>query len=214
MSAPRPEDAHPLSRLLTGGALLLLSLVAALVVAAPARAHTGLVVATPRAGAAVPAPGQLVLAFSEELLPSLAVVSLQGPSGAVDLPAVPEVSGRQVVQQLGALAAGEHRVRYRVVAGDGHPVTGETTFTVQAAAVRTAAGRSPAAVAAPTAPAPTAPTPTAQTPTAQTPTDDVAMAADRSSTTAAAGALLVVLGGAALVAWRRAARRTEAAGRG
>ena len=201
MSAPGPEDARLLSRLVAGGVLLLLSLLASVLVAAPARAHTGLVEATPGTGASVAAPDQVVLTFNEELLPSLAVVSVQGPSGAVDLPGAAEVSGRRVVQQLGTLEAGEHRVRYRVVAGDGHPVAGETAFRVEATAARTSATRS-AAPTSPPAPAP-APAPTAA-------------AADSGSSTlpVLAGGALLVLGGAALVARRRGAQRPEAADRG
>ena len=210
MSGRRTEDTRLLSGLVAGGALLLLTFLASVVVASPARAHTGLVEVAPADGAAVStAPRQVVLTFASELDRSLAVVGLTGPSGPVDLPSAPEVTGRRVAQEVGALSAGEHRVRFRVVAADGHPVTGETTFTVERGAAAGDAGGAAGDTsgAAGQAPAATTPAGTGREPAASVPPPAATGSGSAAAgLPAAAGAVLVLLVAGLLVLRRPGAR--------
>lgn len=199
MSGRLRQEDRLRSGLVAGGAVLLLTFLASLLVAAPARAHTGLVDAVPAQGATGPAPEQLVLIFSEAVDPTLAAVSVTGPAGPVDLPASPDVRGRRLVQDLGALTAGDHRVRYRVVAGDGHPVTGQTTFTVRPPAAPTPVP-GPAGAAAPPGSADGAPAASSEGGPASTP---AASSEAGSGGTAAGVAVLLLLAAAALVVRRR-----------
>jgi methionine-rich copper-binding protein CopC len=119
--------------------------------AAPAWAHTRLVSSTPSAGASAEAPGEVVLVFSDPVQPTLSALSVTGPDGQEHVAGTPSPGGdgSSVSQALqGPLDAGTYRVAYRVLAADGHPITGSFAFTVAAPAVAPSA---PAAAATPTA---------------------------------------------------------------
>ena len=131
------------------------ALVLVLLGAAPASAHAGLVRTLPADGAAASGgPLEVVLTFSGTVDPDRAVVLVSGPDG--DLPAAGPVQVQDgvVTQPLAAASrAGAHVVRYRVVGADGHPITGETAFSLVAAAptgpARAGAPPAPGAVSAP-----------------------------------------------------------------
>lgn len=176
--------------------LLLVPLLAPLLVAGwvaglagPASAHTELVGSTPASGAAAGPVEQVVLTFSDAVQPALSTVVVTGPDGD-DRAAGPvaAASGTEVVQVLdAALPAGRYAVAYRVVADDGHPVTGELAFQVTGSPSATAASAAATAASPPSsAAAPPAPS-------------------DPPVIPLAAGALLVA-GAGALVVRRRAAR--------
>ena len=120
-----------------------------LVTAAPAEAHTTLTSSSPAKGATVTSPAQIRLTFGEPVRFTGVVVEdaegghhEAGKSQAVD---------NHVTQQVaGVLPPGVYTVGWRVVATDGHPVTGEYKFTVKGGAASSA---SPASSAAPTTPA-------------------------------------------------------------
>lgn len=103
----------------------------------PAAAHTSLLSSSPAAGAEVVSPVEVVqVAFDQVVLPEQARIVVIAPDGA-DLAVGPaEVSGATASQPVKPFAvAGTYRLTYRVLAEDGHPITGELPFSVQGAAV-------------------------------------------------------------------------------
>ncbi len=146
--------------------------------AAPVYAHAGLVSVTPADGARLTVPPSRVeLAFTEDINADFVTVVLSRDGTLVALSA-PVVQGPKVTTAIGTgLADGTYRVAFRVVSRDGHPISGETTFTVAAAG---ASGGSSAATTTtsepsssttsgsdPTASATAGPTPTTSTPQGQ-----------------------------------------------
>lgn len=96
----------------------------------PASAHAVLVASTPEQGARLAsAPAAVTLTFSAALTPP-AVVVVHGPDGSVVATVEPSVSGAVVRQTLPDAGGGTYTVAYRVVTADGHPVTGQLTFSV------------------------------------------------------------------------------------
>ncbi|MBT9258067.1 copper resistance protein CopC [Phycicoccus sp. MAQZ13P-2] len=158
---PRAPGRRRVPRLL---AVVLLLLGLAVVTATPAAAHTGLESSTPADGSTLRrSPTTLVLRFADPVVPGTAVGALSGPGGRTSLRA-PTVRGATVRMTLAEPAApGRYRLAWRVVADDGHPVSGTLRFEVAGAP---AASPSPEptsseAVAAPPSPpsdtAPSAP---------------------------------------------------------
>jgi len=113
-------------------AALALTLLLAVAGAGPAAAHTELAATTPRDGQTLAsAPAVVELVFTGVLQQEFVqVVVSGGANGArLDLEA-PGVTRTTVRQPLPpALAAGRYVVGYRVVAADGHPITGQISFT-------------------------------------------------------------------------------------
>jgi copper transport protein len=102
---------------------------AALVQAAPARAHASLVASDPRDGAVLAqSPAMLTLRFNEPVSPL--VFRLIGPDGrSRDLQ--PQASDGTVALRIPApLAEGTQLLSWRVVSADGHPVGGALLFSV------------------------------------------------------------------------------------
>lgn len=131
------------------GALLSL-LVAALVAGAgsPAHAHTELLASSPAAGESVPTGAdQLSLSFAEEVLPGSGSVQVVAPDGADVTGGDAVAEGSLVRVPLSVSDLGEHTVRYRVVAADGHVVTGSFTFEVVAGGPGDRPWQAPAAFA-------------------------------------------------------------------
>ena len=123
----------------------------ATVTAAPAWAHTRLVSSTPSAGASVEAPAEVVLVFNDPVQPGLSALSVTGADGEEHVDGTPTSGGdgSSVVQALRSpLAPGTYQVAYRVLAADGHPVTG--TFEITAVAPADAAPTPAASTSAPT----------------------------------------------------------------
>jgi copper resistance protein C len=117
-------------------AVLLAGLAALVVLAGPAHAHTRLTSSAPAAGGQVSGLSEAVLSFDDPVQPSLSTVRVVGPDG-VDRATGPAVErgGSTVVQPVaGPLPPGPYRVDYRVVAADGHPITGSVPFEVLPAA--------------------------------------------------------------------------------
>ena len=132
--------------------------------AAPAWAHTRLVSSTPAEGAPAQAPSEVVLAFSDPVQAGLSAVSVVGADGEERAAGTPAATGdgASVSQALRApLEPGTYRVAYRVLAADGHPVTGSLEITAIAAAPAPAV--TPTAAAPPPEPAPTSLRPAAGT---------------------------------------------------
>lgn len=108
-------------------AIIALLLVLSLVL--PAFAHAQLVSSSPESGASVPTAEELVLTFNEDVSPDFVTFYAQGDSEGV-LDGDPTVDGAVVTQPLAPTRNGEYAIGYRVVSADGHPVSGEITFTL------------------------------------------------------------------------------------
>jgi methionine-rich copper-binding protein CopC len=98
--------------------------------ATPADAHTTLKEATPKPGSTVAPPSRVVLTYNDAvILPQVVVTDAAGRRHEAGRP---QAVDNKVTQQLGGpLASGVYQVGWRVVAADGHPVTGEYRFTVR-----------------------------------------------------------------------------------
>jgi methionine-rich copper-binding protein CopC len=110
---------------------LVVGLLGAAFLSVPAQAHTDLIEAVPADGSELEvAPTKVTFTFNEELLEATVRVSITNESGAVVAKDVAESAGSVVTVPWPAdLPVGTYSVSYRVVSGDGHPVTGEIVFT-------------------------------------------------------------------------------------
>jgi len=204
--APLPPARRPISGRSPALCVLLLTGSVVLATAAPASAHTALVSSTPAVSAVVAGPVEAVsLVFTEPVSTRAAQVVLTGPDGADVVQGTPTVSGATVSAPVTVPAAGRYRLAYRVLAADGHPVTGSVPFEVTPAAT---SGR-PTAPDAPTAGAGAPSTPAADTGSAQ--------GAGGTTPSSGAGLAPVALGGLGAVAGAlvvgavRAGRRSRVA---
>ena len=104
-----------------------------LITAPVAAAHTELVSTMPADGAVLDtAPTEIVFTFSEDLLPGATSLSVFDDAGVVLARATVDPQGASVRMALPSdLPSGVLHAAYRVVSGDGHPVTGEISFTVR-----------------------------------------------------------------------------------
>lgn len=101
-------------------------------------AHTSIVGSDPSDGQTLRRePRTVSVSFTEPPLPTgLAMVAV-GPQGR--LPLTPSARGNSVAAPWPSGSPnGTYTVSYRVVAADGHPITGEVTFRLNAAADRSA----------------------------------------------------------------------------
>ena len=122
-------------RRLTATALLSLLCLGWLVGGAdPAVAHTTLVEVRPADGAVLSQPvRQLELIFDRRVHGPVSLL-VAGPDGALVGAGSAELSGRSVRQVLRPAAApGRYQVSFRVIGDDGHPVVGQTGFSLGAA---------------------------------------------------------------------------------
>ena len=130
-------------------AVAVLAGVALMLGAAPAIAHTRLESSNPADGASVSAaPGQVTLAFNQEMKADFSTITVIGPDGATWQTGLVSSGGKSVSTQVRPLGpVGRYDIGYRVLSEDGHPVTGKLAFTLTA----------PGPGASATAPAKTAP---------------------------------------------------------
>jgi methionine-rich copper-binding protein CopC len=115
---------------------------ASLVLAPSSSAHTTLLESNPPDGARLNAPpSQIRLTFTEDLLPQFVVVQVQ-VDGEEPRELEARVQGAVVVGEVpgelrnGASASGHWQINYRVVAVDGHPVTGSVSLDMAGASTR------------------------------------------------------------------------------
>jgi len=176
-----------------------LAMVTSVVTAASASAHAELVKITPDVDAQLTtAPKDVVLEFSEAVNASFATVVVTTSAGVSVTSGKPTVVGAKVTQALvPGMAAGTYRVAYRVVSNDGHPVAGESRFTLTLAPT-TSPSPSPPSVSPPATPS-VATTDVAPPPS---PNTDQRGGLSRSSL-AIAGAFALLLIGAGLLLRRR-----------
>lgn len=186
---------------LTAGSLLL--------AAAPASAHDELLSTDPAADSSVEAlPEQLTLTFSGQLLGEAGASEVQATdaAGTALTDGAPIVTDNVITQPLTGTASGAVTVLWRTVSSDGHPISGEFTFTVTAAP-------SPTASESPSA------TPTEETTPSESPSPQeslISPPADEPSSFSdvwpwvIGGILIVGLGGAVVYLLVSRARREKA----
>lgn len=102
------------------------------VMAGPALAHSARTGASPEDGASISAaPDRVTLTFNEDLQEAYATLKVVGPDGNFWQKGEPTIDGRDVSVRIDGLGpAGEYKVNFRVTSADGHPVQGQTTFTL------------------------------------------------------------------------------------
>ena len=122
--------------------LMLAATVATIAIATPALAHPKLLSATPAAGSTVSAPTQIVLAFSETLMPPMSGLDLvmtgmpgmanHAPMKIAGFKTSVSQDGKSLVATLPrALPAGIYDAHWHVVSTDTHRIEGHLTFTVR-----------------------------------------------------------------------------------
>ncbi|MDW4572253.1 copper resistance protein CopC [Microbacterium sp. M3] len=195
-------------------AALLLAFAAMLSTASPAQAHDELIGTDPAAGATVDAlPAALTLTYSAEIADDdgASVVEVTDAAGTSLVAGAPTVRDNTLTQPLEGEASGAVTVLWKVVSSDGHPISGEYSFTV--------AGNPAPAPTETTAPTPTetaAPTETAE----PTPSATETVPADEDSTFAdvwpwvIVGLVAIALGGAVVYLLASRARREKALAEG
>lgn len=127
-----------LNKAIVATGVLLLSVFSVFSVFPSAQAHSDLVSSDPVAGASLEQiPESFSLTFNEELISiegeSVNTLTLQGIDGNRYELLAPTVMGAVLSAQVagGEFPAGEFLLTYRVVSADGHPITGEITFSTQ-----------------------------------------------------------------------------------
>ena len=120
--------------------LLLAALLVAFAVlvapASPARAHDQLIGSDPAAGAQLDAlPAALTLTFSGAIATDegASVVEVTDASGASLTDGTPSAQDNVLTQPLAGAVSGAVKVLWKVVSSDGHPISGEFSFTVAGA---------------------------------------------------------------------------------
>lgn len=120
--------------------------------ASPALAHDDLLASDPAADSTVAAlPDELTLTYSGVLIDEAGAnaISVTDAAGTELADGAPVLDGTTVTQVLSGESQGPITVRWRVVSSDGHPISGEYSFTAgDAAAAPTAPGDSTAESAA------------------------------------------------------------------
>ena len=104
--------------------------------ASPAHAHDELLGSDPAADSSLDAlPAQLTLTFSGEIADDegASVVEVTDAAGASLADGTPTVRDNVLTQPLTGAASGAVKVLWKVVSSDGHPISGEFSFTVAGA---------------------------------------------------------------------------------
>jgi copper resistance protein C len=181
--------------------------VSLLMPASPAAAHNQLTSSSPRDGARIAEPPELVeLRFLARVDEDTTTITITGPDNVDALGGQPRFSGNRVSLPFTPGAAGLYVVGYRLVSADGHPILGEVRFTLTTG---TPADPTPEpTVADPSTPAPAETTADPTTPAAVTPVPRSDQSSGNGWWWAALAALplLAILAAARLIR-RRAARR-------
>lgn len=127
MRNPRRSLTATLATVLLGAGLTL-------AVATPANAHDELISSYPEANATITSsPAEITLSFSGELIAGMqsAIVEVIASDGQNIATDAPSEDGTSITQHLTAAPpAGMFTVRWKVVSSDGHPISGEYTYTV------------------------------------------------------------------------------------
>lgn len=108
---------------------------AVLVTAAPAAAHNALISSDPKDKSSLEVgPSTVTLTFDQDVqggqgINTISVVDANG--GHYEVPGDPTITDNAVSAKVNALGkAGQYKIGYRILSADGHPVSGELTFTL------------------------------------------------------------------------------------
>lgn len=108
---------------------------AVLVTAAPAAAHNALIGSDPKDKSSLEAgPSSVTLTFDQDVqggqgINTISVVDAGG--GHYEVAGDPTIKDTAVSAKVNALGkAGQYKIGYRILSADGHPVSGELTFTL------------------------------------------------------------------------------------
>ena len=141
----RDARRRTIHRAAAGAVAALVAIAAPVAAASTASAHSGLVSSDPVPGSTLASsPAQITLTFNEDVLEMGAAVFVVDASG-VDHAGEPVVDGTTVTVPVEGSPTGALEARWRVVSGDGHPISDVLPFTVAGGA---AAGGAPDAAAA------------------------------------------------------------------
>ena len=150
-----PIQRRSLLPTLLAGLMLTMCLAAMGALWAPsAQAHSELVSITPPDGATLEAaPTEIVLTFSANVIGDFTQIEVHDTAGAVTVPAAVSTDNTVTQPLPAALVNGTYTVVYKIVSADSHPISGQSTFTINAPAPVTS---SPTASteAVPSSPAP------------------------------------------------------------
>ena len=131
-------------------AVLTTAVMLSLLMAAPASAHNSLVATDPADGSTVSAtPAAVVLTFDEPAVALGTQVVVTGPQGQASVGAAQLVDATVWQELVAGAPAGRYTVSWRVTSDDGHPISGEVSFTSTAAGGGTLAPDPAPAVAEP-----------------------------------------------------------------
>lgn len=137
--ASRRRSPTPRSRrasfLLPSMATLLLTAGLLFAVATPAAAHDEIVSSSPEPGSTIGVvPEEISLTFSGEILTdfSAVIIEVVAADGQNLASGEPIIDGTTVTQAVQPGQAGVFTVRWRVVSSDGHPISNEYQYTVEA----------------------------------------------------------------------------------
>lgn len=160
----------PVARSMTAILTLAAVFISMMVMAGPASAHARLEKTSPTDCASLTAtPPEVMLRFNEPVKEGLNQVSVtSGSTDATD--GKLEIDGNTVYQKLkSSLPSGTYKVTYKVVSGDGHPISGSISFTY--APPKGDDGANPPATSTPSSSSSSssAPTPTATSPSTSAP---------------------------------------------
>ena len=148
---------HPRTTRLRPGGRMAALLVAGVALATPialapaASAHDAFVGSTPKAGSTLTtAPTSVTVSFEEPPLAAGLAVAVTAPDTTLVTSGDPVLTGTDVVSPLAPLTqAGVYTVAWRVVADDGHPVTGTFSFTLDLAGSGPTGSAGPSSAASP-----------------------------------------------------------------
>jgi methionine-rich copper-binding protein CopC len=184
-------------------AMVVAMVVASVISAAPASAHAALVKITPNADAHLTtAPREVLLEFDEPVSATFATVVVTTAAGVTVVRGRPRVLGAKVTQALSPeMASGSYRVAYRVVSSDGHPVSGESRFTLTLTSGPSPAtlGLTPSASASASSGPPTPSAPALARPPTKSPKPGQAGWLSRSLVPIGGAAGLMIVGGGVLL---------------
>lgn len=142
----------------------------ALVSAPSASAHDALIGTSPGANSTIDhAPQSLLLTFNEDVLKVGGQIAVTGPDGKTVTKA-PTATGTRVSVPFEPSGNGTYAVAWRVTSADGHPVSGQYSFTLKAAANSSASTGTP--TSAPSSPSASSTVKGPSTPTTDEPGDN------------------------------------------
>lgn len=102
--------------------------------AGTASAHAHLMSSTPKDASTVTGPlTEITLKFNEPINPSIYQVKVTGPDGRDHTEGKPQINGVTLSQSLKAdMGTGRYAIAFRIVSHDGHPVSEQLHFTLNA----------------------------------------------------------------------------------